>query len=357
MRYLTTDLVGEEVLTGRTGALGLIALNRPRVINSLSLNMVRRIETALDGFEADRSIAAVLVTGEGERGFCAGGDIRVLYESGRSGDPEAADFLREEYRLNGRIGRYPKPYVVIMDGITMGGGVGLSGHASHRIATDTTKLAMPETGIGFFPDVGATWLLSHTPGELGTYMGLTGEPIGPGDAIAAGFADCFVPSANLTTLAERLAALPVGADAKAVSDGIETFATPAPQGQFAANRALIDRCFAFDTVEKIFAALDAEDNDFAAKAKATMLTKSPTSLKVTLALLRAGRTSPDLETCLAREFTATAQILKTPDFYEGIRAAIIDKDRNPQWSPARLDDVGPDIVEAFFQPRPQPLFG
>ena len=357
MRYLTTDLTGEEVLTGRTGALGLIALNRPRVINSLSREMIRQIETALDTFETDASIAAVLVTGEGERGFCAGGDIRMLYESGRTGSPDAQEFLREEYRLNGRIGRYPKPYVVIMDGITMGGGVGLSGHASHRIATDTTKLAMPETGIGFFPDVGATWLLSHAPGELGTYMGLTGEPIGPADAIAAGFADVFVPSADLVSLAERLTAMPAGADAQAVTNLIANLAAEAPEGQFAANRALIDRCFAFDTVEQILAALDAEESDFAAKAKATMLTKSPTSLKVTLALLRAGRTSPDLETCLAREFSATAQTLKTPDFYEGIRAAIIDKDRNPQWSPATLDAVGTDIVEAFFAPHPQPLFG
>lgn len=357
MRYLTTELTGEEVLTGRTGALGLIALNRPRVINSLSREMIRQIEAALDRFEQDSSIAAVLVTGEGERGFCAGGDIRMLYESGRAESADAPEFLREEYRLNGRIGRYPKPYVVIVEGITMGGGVGLSGHASHRIATDTTKLAMPETGIGFFPDVGATWLLSHAPGELGTYMGLTGEPIGPGDAITAGFADCFVPAGDLASLAERLAALPVGADAKAVSDAIATFATPAPEGQFAANQALIDRCFAFDTVEQILAALDAEESDFAAKAKATMLTKSPTSLKVTLALLRAGRTSPDLETCLAREFAATAQTLKTPDFYEGIRAAIIDKDRNPKWSPATLNDVGPDIVGAFLKSHPRPLFG
>lgn len=357
MRYLTTDLSGEEVLTGRTGALGLIALNRPRVINSLSREMIHQIEAALDRFEGDSSIAAVLVTGEGDRGFCAGGDIRMLYESGRAGSADAPEFLREEYRLNGRIGRYAKPYVVIMDGITMGGGVGLSGHASHRIATDTTKLAMPETGIGFFPDVGATWLLSHAPGELGTYIGLTGEPIGPADAIAAGFADCFVPAASLPALAERLAALPPTADAGTVSDLIAQFTGDAPAGHFAENRTLIDRCFSFDTVEQILAALDAEDSEFAAKTKATMLTKSPTSLKVTLALLRAGRTSPDLETCLSREFAATAQTLKTPDFYEGIRAAIIDKDRSPQWSPATLADVGPDIVEAFLKPHPRPLFG
>lgn len=357
MRYLTTDLAGEEVLTGRTGALGLIALNRPRIINSLSLTMVRDIEAALDRFEEDSSIAAVLVTGEGERGFCAGGDIRMLYESGRAGTADAPQFLREEYRLNGRIGRYPKPYVVIMDGITMGGGVGLSGHASHRIATDSTKLAMPETGIGFFPDVGATWLLSHAPGELGTHMGLTGEAIGPADAITAGFADRFVPADALTVLAEKLAALPATADDGAVSNLIAAFAGEAPAGHFADNRALIDRCFAFDTVEEILAALEKEKSAFADRTRATLLAKSPTSLKVTLALLRAGRASPDLETCLAREFAATAQTLKTPDFYEGIRAAIIDKDRNPKWSPATLDEVGPEIVEAFLKPHPQPLFG
>jgi enoyl-CoA hydratase len=199
MRYLTTELTGEEVLTGRTGALGLIALNRPRIINSLSLAMIRQIEAALDSFEADPAIAAVLVTGEGERGFCAGGDIRMLYESGRTGDPEAATFLREEYRLNGRIGRYPKPYVVIIEGITMGGGVGLSGHASHRIATDTTKLAMPETGIGFFPDVGATASVAGA-GRTRHLYGIVGEPIGPGDAIAAG-CRLLCSASDLTALA------------------------------------------------------------------------------------------------------------------------------------------------------------
>jgi enoyl-CoA hydratase len=358
MHYLTTtDLAGEDVLSGSNGTLGVILLNRPRVLNSLSLAMVQAIDAALDRFEHDPAVAAVLMTGEGERGLCAGGDIRTFYESGKAGDGRAADFLRAEYRMNARIAAFPKPYVVFMEGITMGGGVGVSSHGSHRVVTGTTKLAMPETGIGFFPDIGATWLLAKAPGELGTLMGLTGEAVGAADAIEAGFADWFVPAEALGTLAERLTALGTGAGAAEVSALIEEFATPAPGGEFAENRALIDRCFGCDTVEEIEAALAAETSPFATKVRSAMLAKSPTSLKVTLALLRAARRSPDLETCLEREFAATAQILHTPDFYEGIRAAIIDKDRNPKWSPASLDAIGPDIVAPFFRPHPKPLFG
>lgn len=357
MKFFDVATAGEEVLTGRSGTLGLISLNRPRIINSLSLGMVRAIDAALDDFEKDPTIAAVMVMGEGERGFCAGGDIKMLYEGGKAGSPEPATFWREEYRLNARIGSYPKPYVVLIEGITMGGGVGLSGHASHRIATETARLAMPEAGIGFFPDVGATWLLSQAPGELGTYMGLTGEPVGATDAIAAGFADWLVDTSQVSEIADALASLPATAGHNDVAAVIAEVANPATALAFAEYRNLIDRCFVFDTIEEILDALSLETSEFATKARATMLTRSPTSLKVTLALLRKGRSSPDLETCLEREFAATDQILRTPDFYEGIRAAIIDKDRNPKWSPATLDAVGPAIVDAFFQPHPEPLFG
>ncbi|MHB0952414.1 MAG: enoyl-CoA hydratase/isomerase family protein [Allorhizobium sp.] len=356
MKFVDVTGSGEDVLTAKSRSLGLISLNRPRIINSLSLSMVRAIDEALDSYEADADIAAVLVTGEGERGLCAGGDIKMLYECGKAGSPEPETFWREEYRLNARIGSYPKPYVVVMEGITMGGGVGLSGHGSHRIVTETTRLAMPETGIGFFPDVGATWLLSQAPGELGTWLGLTGEPVGPGDAIAAGFAHWFMPAADLPALAAKLGALPAGVGHEQVSATIAAFAEPAPATIFGGNREIIDRCFAFNSIEEILEALASDGSEFAQKTRATMLTRSPTSLKVTLALLRKGRASPDLETCLETEFAATAQILRTPDFYEGIRAAIIDKDRNPKWSPATLDAVGPEIVGAFFKPHPQPLF-
>lgn len=357
MRYLQAEMTGVDVLTGQQGSLGLILLNRPRVLNSLSLDMVNAIEAALDRFERDPEIAAVLMTGEGERGLCAGGDIRTFYESGKAGDGRASDFLRAEYRMNARIASYPKPYVVFMEGITMGGGVGVSSHGSHRIVTDTTKLAMPETGIGFFPDIGATWLLAKAPGELGTLMGLTGEAIGAADAIEACFADWFVPASSLADLAERLTILLPSTTHKDVSLLVDAVTASPQKGDFADNRALIDRCFGFDTVEEIETALVAETSPFAAKIHSAMMAKSPTSLKVTLALLRAARKSPDLRTCLEREFAATAQILHTPDFYEGIRAAIIDKDRNPKWSPPGLDAVGPDIVAPFFQPHPQPLFG
>lgn len=357
MRYLSAEMTGEDVLTGRQGSLGLILLNRPRVLNSLSLDMVKAIEEALDRFEKDPEIASVLMTGEGERGLCAGGDIRTFYESGKAGDGRASDFLRAEYRMNARIASYSKPYVVFMEGITMGGGVGVSSHGSHRIVTDTTKLAMPETGIGFFPDIGATWLLAKAPGELGTLMGLTGETIGAADAIEACFADWFVPASALADLAEKLTILLPGTTPKDVSLLVDAAATPPPKGEFADNRTLIDRCFGFDTVEEIEAALASETDPFAARVRAAMMAKSPTSLKVTLALLRAARKSSDLKICLEREFAATAQIVHTPDFYEGIRAAIIDKDRNPKWSPATLDEVGPEIVEAFFRERNEPLFG
>ncbi|EHS53345.1 Enoyl-CoA hydratase/isomerase [Rhizobium sp. PDO1-076] len=362
MRFLEANYQGNEILTARKGALGLIALNRPRVLNSLSHEMVVDFGKALNAFETDPQVAAVLVTGEGERGLCAGGDIRMFYESGKAGDGKASAFLRAEYRLNARIARSAKPYIVVMDGITMGGGVGVSSHGSHRIVTETTKLAMPETGIGFFPDIGASWLLSRAPGELGTWMGLTGEAINGADAISAGFADWFVPHDRIAELLGKLAKLPLPALGQTIASTIRDFTVDGPTGPFCEGRQLIDRCFSFDTVEEIVAALERETSELAAKTLVTrtlaaMRAKSPTSLKVTLRMLREARRSKDLETCLEREFAGTLQVVKVPDFYEGIRAAIIDKDRNPKWSPARLEDVAPQSVEAFFTEKDERLFG
>ena len=256
MRFLEANYQGNEILTARKGALGLIALNRPRVLNSLSHEMVVDFGKALNAFETDPQVAAVLVTGEGERGLCAGGDIRMFYESGKAGDGKASAFLRAEYRLNARIARSAKPYIVVMDGITMGGGVGVSSHGSHRIVTETTKLAMPETGIGFFPDIGASWLLSRAPGELGTWMGLTGEAINGADAISAGFADWFVPHDRIAELLGKLAKLPLPALGQTIASTIRDFTVDGPTGPFCEGRQLIDRCFSFDTVEEIVAALE-----------------------------------------------------------------------------------------------------
>lgn len=344
-----------QTIVERTGSLGRIRLDRPKALNSLTLTMVRDIEHALDAFEADPRVAAILITGEGERGLCAGGDIRMIYEGGRAGTDAPATFWREEYRLNARIARLGKPYVAVMDGIVMGGGVGVSVYGSHRIVTERTRLAMPETGIGFFPDVGASWFLTRQEGELGTYAALTGAQLSAGDAIAFGLADAFVASGELAALIEALAALPAGATGRDVSQAIAAHDAPAP-ATVAARRPDIDRLFAFDTVEEILQALRQDGSPFATETLAVLQTKSPLSLKVTLRLLRLGRAATSLETCLENEFAATEAVLRSHDFYEGVRAAVIDKDRNPQWRPARLAEVTDEDVAAFFRPSSKPLF-
>lgn len=346
----------DEVIIERRGSAGIIRLNRPKALNSLTLPMVRTITSALEEFAIDHAIAAVIVKGEGERGFCAGGDIRLLHQSGKEGSDGAETFWREEFRLNHAISRYPKPYVVLMDGITMGGGVGLSAHGSHRIVTERTRLAMPETGIGYFPDVGATWLLPRAPGEAGTWLGLTGLPVDAADALHAGFADHCVASSALPVLIDAIAALPASASAADVHALIKTMATDAGESRLAANRDVIDRAFAGDTVEEILQVLAKELGEFAAESAGVIAGRSPTSLKLTLRLLRAGRTSGDLAECLNRELGACLGILYNHDFYEGVRAAVIDKDRNPKWSPASLAEVRSSDIDRFFVPAQPPLF-
>jgi enoyl-CoA hydratase len=346
----------EEVIIERSGSSGIIRLNRPKALNSLTLPMVDAIGEALRAFAIDPAIASVVVTGEGERGFCAGGDIRALHSSGREGSGDASDFWRAEFRLDHAIAHYSKPYVALMDGITMGGGVGLSAHGSHRVVTERTRLAMPETGIGYFPDVGATWLLPRTRGELGTWMGLTGLDINAADAIYAGLADHCVASSDLPGLIESIGALPATASPADVHEAIAARASKPVDGRFAAARTLIDATFAHDTVEEILAALAMSQDAFAQDTLKVIAARSPTSLKLTLRLLRAGRTSKNLAACLERELGACLQILHNPDFYEGIRAAVIDKDRNPQWSPASLAEVDAAAIDRFFAQKPT-LFG
>ncbi|MBB3287580.1 MULTISPECIES: enoyl-CoA hydratase/isomerase family protein [unclassified Rhizobium] len=346
----------DEVIIERRGSAGIIRLNRPKALNSLTLPMVRAIASALEDFAADPLVGSVIVLGEGERGFCAGGDIRLLHQSGKEGSGRAETFWREEFLLNHAISRYAKPYVVLMDGITMGGGVGLSAHGSHRIVTERTRLAMPETGIGYFPDVGATWLLPRAPGEAGTWMGLTGLTIAAADAIHAGFADHCVASSELPALVDAIAALATSATAADVHALIRTMAVDAGESRLAANRDVIDRAFSADTVEGILAALTGEPGEFAAEAASVIASRSPTSLKLTLRLLRAGRASADLAECLNRELGACKGILYNHDFYEGVRAAVIDKDRNPKWSPASLAEVTVADIDRFFVPAQPPLF-
>lgn len=349
------DMQAPEVIVERQGAIGRIRLNRTRALNSLNVPMIRLIAAALTEFENDPAVAAVLVTGEGERGLCAGGDIRMIYESGRERPAEGAQFWREEFIVNSRISGYRKPYIAIMDGIVMGGGVGISAHGSHRIVTERTRLAMPETGIGYFPDVGATWLLPKAPGEFGTYLGLTGRDIVAADAVHARLADSFVTSQKLEALVTDLARLPATAGSADVDAVIARHSSEAPPTPLQHHLALIDRCFAFDTVEEILAALAADGSDFAKETLALLNSRSALSMKLTLDLLRAGRRSASLNECLEREYSATLGMLSNDDFYEGVRAAVIDKDRNPKWKVA-LADVTPEMLSRFTRKDHPPLF-
>ncbi|MBF6172415.1 enoyl-CoA hydratase/isomerase family protein [Nocardia blacklockiae] len=337
--------MSDEVLIDKRDGLGLITLNRPKAINALNHPMALTILAALRSWAADDEVRAVVVTGAGERGLCAGGDIVAIYNDAKDGaggpDSPSGRFWRDEYVLNAYIGRYPKPYVVVMDGIVMGGGVGLSGHGSHRIVTERSKIGMPETGIGFVPDVGGTYLLSRTPGEIGTHVALTTARMSAGDAIAAGFADYFVPAEQLPALLEALrTAEPEVAIAK--------FAQPAPPSELLAQRDWIDACYSADTVEGIVARLRAHAAPEADRAAADILAKSPVALKVTLRSLRNARAARDLESALNEEYRVSVAALDSHDLVEGIRAQVVDKDRTPRWQPAALDEVTPAQVDAYF---------
>jgi enoyl-CoA hydratase len=310
--------------------------------------MFHDIDKALDVFEADPDIAVILLEGAGERGLCAGGDIRALWESSKIKGDLGKILWRDEYILNARIKKFPKPYIAFMDGIVMGGGVGLSAHSSHRVVTDKTKLAMPEVGLGFFPDVGGTWLLSHSPGEIGTYFGLTGQTMNGPDAIHAGFADAVVPSAKLAALREALTKVRPGVTSAEVETLIAGFATGETAGPVAAMQGKIDAWFAHDRMEDIVAALQRDGSELALSTLKTLNEKSPRGMVVTLKLLRLARTSRSLEECLVREYRAALEVFASDDFREGVRAAVIDKDRSPKWSPPRIEDVTPEMVAPYF---------
>ncbi|RMI31675.1 enoyl-CoA hydratase/isomerase family protein [Nocardia stercoris] len=339
-----------EVLIETRDGLGLITLNRPKAINALNHPMALAILAALRAWADDDAVRTVVVTGAGERGLCAGGDIVAIHNDAKSGvggaHSPSGEFWRDEYILNALIGGYPKPYVVVMDGIVMGGGVGLSGHGSHRIVTERSKVGMPETGIGFVPDVGGTYLLARTGGpdghnEIGTHVALTTARMSAGDAIAAGFADYFVPAEHIPALIEALATTEPDI-------AIAKFATTAPASDLVAQQDWIDACYNADTVEEIVARLRAHENPAARQAAADVLSKSPVALKVTLRALRAARELPTLEAVLNQEYRTSVAALRTHDLVEGIRAQVIDKDRNPQWSPRTLADVTESDIAPYF---------
>jgi len=333
-----------EILFARKGAAGLVTLNRPQALNAVTLGMVRALKAQLQEWRGDASVTRIVVTAAGGRAFSAGGDIRALYDAGTSGrHGEMLKFYGEEYVLNTIIKHYPKPYVALIDGICMGGGVGVSVHGSHRVAGDRYLFAMPEVGIGFFPDVGATWFLPRMPGQLGAYCALTGDRLGSADGIVAGLATHRVASSRFSDLAEALCGtVPVDA-------ALAAFAEPTGDTKLAPHRASIDALFAGDRVEDILAALDADAGEFASKTALTIRTKSPTALKLALAQVRRGR---DLafEECMRTEFRIVSRVVHGHDFYEGVRAVIVDKDNAPKWQPASLGDVSDAEIARHFAP-------
>ena len=323
----------------RRGGLGLVILDRPRALNALTLDMIRALDARLDDWAGDAAVRTVAIRGAGGRAFCAGGDVRALYD----GDADfRATFYRDEYRLNRRIFRYAKPYVALIDGVTMGGGVGVSVHGSHRVASERTLFAMPETSIGLFPDVGGGYFLPRRPGRIGMYLALTGARLRAADCLYAGIATHHVPGDRLDALVDALA----DGDVDAV---LARFATDPGPPPLAERRAAIDRCFAGGSVAAIVATLEAESGDWARATRATLAAKSPTSLKLTFRQLSAGATL-DFEAVLVMEYRLSQFCMAGPDFFEGVRAVVIDKDNAPRWRPATLAEVPEAEIDRAFRP-------
>ncbi|MCW2511856.1 MAG: echA8 24 [Mycobacterium sp.] len=335
-------LEDDQILTRVEGAVGFVTLNRPKAINALTHTMVTTLLDVLTAWAHDTRITAVVLDGAGDRGLCAGGDVVAIYRSARDDGSAARQFWWDEYRLNAFIAAYPKPYVSLMDGIVMGGGVGVAAHGNVRVVTGTSRIAMPEVGIGFIPDVGATYLLSHAPGQTGLHVSLTGAPFTGADAIGLGFADHYVPKGELAAFIATLVA--GGVDA-----ALRTHATDPPRSELA-QQHWIDECYDRPTIGDIVAALRSHPEKDANDAADLIASRSPIALAVTLHSVRSAAKLGSLEHVLVQEYRTSCAALKSLDLVEGIRAQLIDKDRNPQWSPASVTAIPPEAVAAYFTP-------
>ncbi|WP_426187545.1 enoyl-CoA hydratase/isomerase family protein [Microbacterium sp. TWP3-1-2b2] len=352
---MTDTTAAPTVLVRTEGSLGRLTLNRPKAINALDIDMIRQLTAALDGWRDDADVDIVLIDGAGERGLCAGGDVRGLYDQITSGHHEGvSDFFREEYALNLMIAQYPKTVVAFADGITMGGGIGLAGHAAIRIVTERSRLAMPETRIGFTPDVGGTYLLSRAPGRIGEYLGLTGATMTGTDAVYAGFADYYVPSAHLDELRE---ALGERADPTSPSEIVMLFDETPERSNLADERHWIDEVFSADTIGEVVRRLSERPEPAATGTAATLAELAPTGVAVTLDAVREAREG-DLRDALIGEYRRVLWFgTHHPDLVEGIRAQLVDKDRSPKWQPATLAELEPDAGAAARAYVPEvPLF-
>jgi enoyl-CoA hydratase len=347
----------EEVLFEQRGAVGFVTLNRPESLNALTLKMIRAIDSTLTAWDRDDSVAAVVIRGAGDRAFCAGGDVRAVWEAGRAAKAEGrtgegltADFFREEYVLNRRVHRFSKPYIALVDGYTMGGGVGLSVHGAFRVATERTQVAMPETAIGLFPDVGGGYFLPKLKGRIGTYLALTGARIRTEDCLYSGIATAYVESGDLADLETALVQADWAAASaqKTAEDVTASFSKAPGEAPLAARQEQIDRIFSGETMEDIVAALEAETGDWAAETLATLAGRSPTSLKVALEQMRRGA-ELDFDEAMIMEYRMSQAFMAGEDFYEGIRALLVDKDHAPVWNPATLAGVSAERVAGYFE--------
>ena len=340
--------MSDDVIVSKEGGVGRLRLNRPKAIHALTTDMCETMSQALLGWRADPDVEAVLVDHAEGRGFCAGGDVVMLAKSGAGDAAKARDFFFAEYRLNHLLFTYPKPTIALMDGITMGGGVGISLPCTHRIATENTRLAMPETGIGLFPDVGGGWYLARLPGRVGQYMALTGARLDGADCHYLGLATNYVQHSSLPELVERIVASP-GRIAGVLGSAT---ATP-PEPKIAANLTPIARNFAADTLEEIEAALEADGGEWAKAELATIRVKSPLSCKVSLRLLAQGAGRASFADEMRAEYALAGRVVRTRDFREGVRALLIDKDNQPHWDPATPEEVTEAMLDDLFAPLPR----
>jgi enoyl-CoA hydratase len=344
-------MADSDLISEKQGACGLITLNRPQVLNAVNIGMTHAIAAALDAWETDPAVKTIVLRGAGDKAFCAGGDIRRLYELGKAGDhEEQLAFYRAEYRLNRRMSLYPKPMIAMIDGIVMGGGAGLAMHCSHRVAGDAYSFAMPETAIGLFPDVGGTYFLSRLPGNAGTYLALTASRAEPADAVAVGLVDAYVPSSKFAELLQKLVA---GEEVDAAIAALK--AEPPGTSKMMEYANFIKMCFAPPTVDAILGEIDEAGYagmDFATQTYDAIVRNSPTSLAISLRLMQIG---PKLERddVIQLEYRMMTRLMKSPEFYEGVRAAIIDKDRQPKWNPSEIDAVKAADIDSYFAPLPE----
>lgn len=336
-----SDTAEPSLIARREGIAGTLLMNRPKALNALDQAMIRAFDAAIRQWKDDPSVKLVVLEGAGGRAFCAGGDVRAMREAAIAGDRATVEaFFSEEYVVNAGIANFPKPWVSLIDGVCMGGGIGVAVHNGPRVVTEHALVAMPETAIALFPDVGTSHVLPRLPGAIGTWLALTGARLTGADSVHAGLATHFVPRESLPAL--RAALITEGAEA------VARFAQTPPEASFAPHRAAIDRCFSKDTMPDILAALDAEGTEWAAAQAKTLRRMSPTSLCVSLELLRRGA-KQDLAGCLAMELALTRIVVNEhPDFVEGVRSVLVDKDGAPKWQPARIEDVDPAAIARMF---------